>query len=124
MNNITSKQKQRLRNLVNALSTNKYKQGVEMLYNTQTTEWCWGGVAIDVYFDHTHQGYWEAPEDSKYGIAHLTKAGEDYRVHVPLEILSWYGLTEDDSIKLTDMNDTEHTFKQIASTITNDKLKK
>ncbi len=123
MRKVTPKQKQRLRKLINALTNNKYKQGVELLYNTTTTEWCWGGVAIDIYFNDTHQGYWEAKENSKYGVATITQTGEKYKVHVPIDVLNWYGLTLEEHNMLTDMNDTEHTFKQIATAITKEKLK-
>ena len=123
MREVTPKQKQRLRTLINALTNNKYKQGVEMLYNTTTTEWCWGGVAIDIYFNNTHQGYWEAKEDSKYGVAAITQTGEKYKVHVPIDVLNWYGITLEEHNMLTDMNDTEQTFKQIAEVISKEKLK-
>ena len=122
MTNVTAKQKQRLQQLVHALCSNKYKQGTEMLYNATTTELCWGGVAIDIYFNKTHQGYWEAKEDSKYYIATLTQTGEKYRVHVPQEVLNWYGLTWNECAKLSDMNDTESTFRQIADVISLEKL--
>ena len=123
MNNITLKQKQRLRQLINALSINKYKQGVLALYNSNTTEWCWGGVAIDIYFENTHQGYWEAKDDSIYGVAHFTQESRTAYVHVPVEVLKWYGLDLEESMTLTDMNDTESTFKQIADVLSR-KLKK
>lgn len=117
----TSKQKQRLRVLINALTNGAYIQGEGLLFNEYTTQWCWAGVATDIYFNTTNNGHWVHPENSKYGIA-TTNSGKEERVNLLPEIQVWYGINKYHTNMLTDMNDTENSFTQIATYIKNNIL--
>ena len=117
--NISTKQKQRRRNLISNLKNNTYKQGYEQLYDEDTDTYCIGGVLIDIYMKQTNNGFWQRNPTGRYtsAILNIGKEQQHYCITIPKCVLDWYGFSNLDMIDLIDKNDTEHTFTNLATYI-------
>jgi hypothetical protein len=100
----------RLKQWINALESDKYKQCQGTLHNV-AGEFCVWGVAIDL---HTHQGGKKWGKN-KYGEPTYNSDTD----HPPTALVRQLGLSIEERDELIELNDGGHSFKEIAKVLKN-----
>ena len=75
------------------------------------------GVMADVYISETKQAKWRENISPELPSEFVRANGECWRLDVPDEVLTWYGLTREQSNQLWVMSARGYTFDQIGKSI-------
>lgn len=118
---LAKKYRERIRLLVKALRSGKYKQNKGSLASRDLTSFCCLGVACNVYKDNTKKGHWElGTNDTSIFVAGLDTYNQNKEV-LPTRVMRWFGFDEKDPIISSDshttaseLNDEGESFKVIA----------
>ena len=105
----------RLQLFTDALQSGQYDKGELLFHNPEYNTWCALGVAIDVYFDNTQNGYWEVQSPATKTAAIVLPGKTEHYIFMPEPVKEWYGFSTQDTYDIIDLNDTDHSFYDIAT---------
>ena len=112
---ISKLKKKRMKLLVEALRSGKYKQTGNCLRDEKS--YCCLGVACDIYRKETGKGRWRS-----LGSPRELKSFQGSTGYLPDKVMEWFGFPiregfESDNVSLARRNDAGHSFQSIADLI-------